>query len=85
MDRKRVFQLSRQMMHGHKMEAFELGLSFLGWILLGVITGGALAIFYVNPYIYATRAEFYSALKADAKMRGVLAEDELPGFAVPEE
>ncbi len=85
MDRKRVFKLSRQMMRGHKMEAFELGLSFLGWIILGMITGGALAIFYVNPYIYATRAEFYSALKADARMRGVLAEDELPGFAIPEE
>ena len=85
MDRKRVFKLSRQMMRGHKMEAFELGLSFFGWILLSLFTGGLLSIFYVNPYIYATRAEFYSALKADARRRGVLQEDELPGFSVPEE
>lgn len=85
MDRKRVFKLSRQMMRGHKMEAFELGLSFLGWIFLSLFSGGLLSIFYVNPYIYATNAEFYSALKADARMRGVLQEDELPGFSVSEE
>lgn len=85
LDRKRIFQLSKEMMNGHKMEAFELRLSFCGWYILSSFTGGILGIFYVSPYVYATLAEFYSALKADAKMRGILQEGELPGVSAPEE
>lgn len=85
LDRKRVFQLSRQMMRGHKMEAFVLKLSFFGWYFLSLFTSGILSIFYVNPYVHATMAEFYSAIKAEAKMKGILQEGELPGVSTPEE
>ena len=54
---------SKQMMKGHKWNAFVLGLSFLGWELLGVLTFGILGIFYVRPYVEATFAELYLALK----------------------
>ena len=54
---------SKQMMKGHKWNAFVLGLSFLGWELLGVLTFGILDIFYVRPYVEATFAELYLALK----------------------
>lgn len=81
MDRKRVFELSSEMMRGHKMEAFVLEMSFFGWFFLSTFTGGILNIFYVNPYWYATFAEFYSAIKAEAKMKGILQEGELPGVA----
>ncbi len=84
LDKSRIFELSRKMMRGHKWEAFVLGLSFLGWNLLGALTGGILNIFYVSPYQYATYAEFYSALKAEALEKGILMEGELPGFAIPE-
>lgn len=84
LDRKRVFELSEQMMKGHKMEAFLLELSFFGWFVLSAFTGGILSIFYVNPYWYATFAEFYSAVKADAKHKGVFAESELPGVTFSE-
>ena len=56
--------LSRQMMNGHKGRAFVLDLSFLGWILLSALTLGILGVFYVNPYIHATDAELYEAVKA---------------------
>ncbi len=54
--------LSRKMMNGHKADAFVLDLSFLGWIILSVLTCGILHIFYVGPYIQATDAELYKAV-----------------------
>lgn len=85
LDRRRVFELSREMMRGYKWKAFVLELSFMGWHLLSVFTYGILNIFYVNPYMYATYAEFYSALKAEAKMRGILQQGELPDRLIVEE
>ena len=54
---------SEEMMKGHKWEAFVYDLSFLGWDLLAVCTCGILAIFYVNPYKFASDAELYRAIK----------------------
>ncbi len=78
-DRKRAFALSENMMYGHKWEAFVLGLSFIGWNLLGALTGGILNVFYVNPYRHATYAEFYSALKAEALQKGIATTADFPG------
>ena len=84
LDKNRVFQISRKMMKGHKWEAFVLGLSFLGWMILGALTGGIVNLFYVNPYMHATYAEFYSAVKAEALQKGIATAEELPGVVVPE-
>lgn len=54
---------SKQMMSGHKWNAFVLGLSFLGWEILNLFTVGLLDIFYVRPYMEATFAELYLELK----------------------
>ena len=67
MDYKEAFQISKQMMDGNKWDAFVLDLSFIGWTLLGVCTFGILLVFYVEPYIYLTRAELYHALKKNNK------------------
>ena len=56
---------SRQMMKGHKWQLFCLHFSFIGWILLSVLTFGVLMIF-VAPYMQAAEAEFYENLKAEA-------------------
>lgn len=56
---------SRTMMHGHKWEYFVLGLSFILWHLLGVVTIG-IAYIYVYPYICATNANFYNSIKGTA-------------------
>lgn len=53
---------SKAIMEGHKAELFMLCLSFLGWILLGVITFG-IAYIYVLPFYSATIANFYENVK----------------------
>ena len=53
---------SMAMTDGHKMDLFVLGLSFIGWILLGLITLG-IALIWVIPYMQTTFANAYKSLK----------------------
>lgn len=53
-----ALDLSKRMMMGNKLRLFFLGLSFFGWMLLGVITGG-IALLWVNPYIESAYVAFY--------------------------
>ena len=82
LDRKRALEMSRDMMKGHKWELFVLQFSFIGWHILGAITLGILNVFYVNPYMQATLAEFYSAVKAEAIQKGIVYQGELPGVSI---
>ena len=54
---------SREMMRGHKFDLFYLHLSFLGWILLGILTCG-IGLLWVIPYLNAAQAAFYNDVKA---------------------
>lgn len=65
MRKEDAFAKSKEMMDGVKLEAFILDLSFFGWRALSFFTLGLLNIFYVNPYVYATNAQVYTALKGD--------------------
>ncbi len=58
-----AFRLTKEMMTGDKWNTFVLGLSFIGWELLSVITCCILFVFYVAPYEQLTFAELYKALK----------------------
>jgi uncharacterized membrane protein len=49
---------SQKLMHGHKFELFLFQLSFIGHILLGIITFG-LYFFYVIPYIQIAMYNYY--------------------------
>lgn len=53
---------SKEMMEGHKMEYFVLGLSFIGWAILGAFTFGILYIWLI-PYMQTTYANFYKSLQ----------------------
>ena len=57
-----VLRLSKEMMDGQKWNAFVLGLSFLGWQLLGTMLCG-IGTFFVQPYVDATFAELYAVLR----------------------
>ncbi|GEM_PF-1655272 len=57
-----VLRESEGMMDGRKMDFFVLGLSFIGWYLVVIITCG-LAAFYVTPYVSQTMAQFYLEAK----------------------
>ncbi len=57
---------SRRLMNGSKFRTFLLDLSFIGWILLELITCGIVGVFWVNPYLYSTEAQLYLELKENA-------------------
>jgi uncharacterized membrane protein len=54
---------SKRITKGYKGKLFVLELSFIPWLLLSSITLG-LVFIYVGPYIIATKANFYNAIKA---------------------
>ena len=77
-EQERAFKISKHAMNGRKWDAFVLDLSFIGWHLLNTVTFGIVGIFYVNPYINTTQAEFYAAIKAEAIQKGITDTVELP-------
>lgn len=59
-----VFKKSIEMMKGNKKRLFALEVSFLGWLLLCILTCGVLAI-WVAPYIQMAVSEFYRTEKGE--------------------
>lgn len=53
-----TLKYSREKMQGHKLDAFVLGLSFIGWAILGTLTVGILYI-WLYPYMQLTFTKFY--------------------------
>lgn len=76
---ERAFEISKQTMNGEKFNRWVLELSFIGWYLLSVFTFG-IGILFLNPYLEATRAEFYEYAREKALASGIARPDELIGF-----
>lgn len=53
-----TLKYSREKMQGHKLDTFVLGLSFIGWAILGTLTFGILYI-WLFPYMQFTFTKFY--------------------------
>lgn len=53
-----TLKYSREKMQGHKLATFILGLSFIGWAILGTLTFGILYI-WLYPYMQLTFTKFY--------------------------
>lgn len=53
---------SIEMMKGHKWELFCLEFSYIGWMLLSILTFGILTL-WVNPYMEVAKVAFYENLK----------------------
>lgn len=79
MTTSRAMQLSKEMMYGEKLHYFLLELSFLGWMLLCLLSFG-IGSFFLSPYMAATFAEFYAAMRAKAFAQGLTNSQELGGF-----
>lgn len=62
---------SRSMMKGHKFDFFYLGLSFIGWILLSILTLG-IGLLWLIPYMQTSMAAFYNDLKMEAETGTVI-------------
>ena len=59
---------SQEMMYGNKWKLFCLHFSFIGWLLLSVLTCGLLT-FMVVPYIEQAQAEFYRHLIGESDVQ----------------
>lgn len=71
-----AINLSCRMTKGHKLDLFVLGLSFIGWYMLGALAFG-IGTAFVVPYDRATHAQFYLALRSEALNRGTVTLQEL--------
>ena len=71
-----AMQLSMKITKGYKWDLFVMYLSFLGWMILIVLTLGLLS-FYVTPYYELTRVNAYKFLKAKALETGTITEEDL--------
>ena len=63
MTARQALDESKRITKGAKMDLFVLQLSFIGWAMLCGITFG-IAYIYVGPYMQATSANAYLAIKA---------------------
>lgn len=72
----RALKLSIHMTYGQKWRIFMLALSFLGWLLLGLLALLVGTVF-VAPYIGATYAELYAELRDEAVRTGLCSYEEL--------
>lgn len=61
---REAMKISREMMRGQKWNLFVLDLTFIGWILLSIITLGV-GMLVVQPYMLTARAAFYNDLKSE--------------------
>ena len=57
-----LVDMSKKMMDGYKMDYFMFELSFIGWILLCLVTFG-IACIWVVPYIETANVMYYEELK----------------------
>lgn len=61
-------------MDGYKMKLFLLDLSFIGWMILSILTLG-IGLLFLQPYMNTARAAFYEDLKAELSDRYVREEE----------
>ncbi len=59
-----AIERSMEMMQGHKFDLFYLQLTFIGWGLLCLLTGG-IGFFWLSPYMASATANFYEDVKAE--------------------
>ena len=61
-----VISESKRLMWGNKMKLFCLHLSFLGWVILALLTAGV-GVIFLMPYLTATKAGFYEVANGNLK------------------
>lgn len=69
-----AIEKSMRMMDGYKMKLFLLNLSFIGWMILSILTLG-IGLLFLQPYMNTARAAFYEDLKAELSDRYVSEEE----------
>lgn len=62
LDANECIERSMKMMDGHKMDLFLLDLSFIGWMLLCILSLG-IGFLWLVPYMQCSHSHFYEELK----------------------
>ncbi len=81
---REAISLSARMMAGKKTDLFLLQLSFLGWMLLCILTLG-IGLLWLSPYMYTTFANFYLTVKKYVIPAKVEPEAETPAALLAED
>ena len=76
-----ALRMSRNISNGHKWDMFVLGLSFIGWFILGLMACGIGTVFVV-PYAQAAEAEAYIVIRNSAIRKGAVNASDI--FGKPE-
>ena len=71
MNASTAITLSRNMMKGHKWEAFVCDLSFIGWTIIDFLTLGLSGIVFSNPYKACFYGEYYVYIRSQAKKKQI--------------
>lgn len=71
-----AMNISKTITKGHKWDLFVMDLSFLGWILLSVISCGV-GFLWIIPYMTMTEINAYHAILKEAIENGTLAPEDL--------
>jgi uncharacterized membrane protein len=66
LDGPKAIAKSKQIMDGHKMQLFMLGLRFIGWILLGIVTAG-IGFLWIMPYMTVSVATLYEDIRTETQ------------------
>ena len=66
-----AINLSRKMMKGHKLDLFCLGLTFIGWVILSILTFG-IGVLWLVPYMTSATSVFYLDVKAEYEAKQVI-------------
>jgi len=61
LDGNEAMKKSKELMKGHKMKWFLMGLSFIGWYILCILTFGLLLV-YVGPYVINAGTLFFNEI-----------------------
>lgn len=63
-----VLRRSKEMMRGNRWKFFCLNLSFIGWVLLSVLSLG-IGYLFLTPYVVMSQAAFYRDLAREDRLR----------------
>lgn len=75
----KALKTSIKMTDGYKGDIFVMGLSFLGWILLGCLSLG-IGFLWLYPYMLTTYTNMFFKLKQLSIEKGVCTEEEFSGL-----
>ena len=65
-----ALKVSMRITQGHKWNIFVFCLSWIGWMILSVLTLGILYVVYVGPYFYTSDGGLYIEMRDEALAEG---------------